>query len=102
VDGSAALSGAFWGLLFGSQLLAPLAGLPTPVWPPDGLARIGFPEALLRVIRARTRPGTSALFVLGPGRPALDLPCNTRAMTHRLTVEQEAALQRAFGTRAAL
>lgn len=104
-DGDAALSGAFWGLLFGSQFLAPLAGLSASGWPSDGLERVGFPDSLLEVMRHRTRPGTSGLFVLSSESAAAQLrdvlPVDdpgTQRMTHRLSPDQEAALRRAFGT----
>lgn len=104
VDGAAALSGAFWGLLFGSQFLAPLAGLDGPAWPPDGLGALGLPETLLRELRRRTRPGTSVLFVLSPDdavdrvRESLADTVAGRGLTSALTAEQDRALQCGFGT----
>jgi uncharacterized membrane protein len=97
-DGGATLSGAFWGLLFGSLFLAPLAGLTGPAWPPDGLARIGLPESVLAQVRERTRPGTSALFVIG-GETGLDhvRMLGPHCLTTVLGDEEAAALQRAFG-----
>lgn len=104
-DGDAALSGAFWGMLFGSQFLAPLAGPSAPRWSPHGLEHLGFPGPLLEVVRRRTRPGTSGLFVLSGESAATDLrdllqvvDRGTQPLTHRLSTHQEAALRRAFGT----
>jgi uncharacterized membrane protein len=97
-DGAAALTGAFWGLLFGSLFLAPLAGLTGPVWPPDGLARIGLPESVLGPVRERTRPGTSALFVVGD-ETGLDRVrrLGPQSLSTVLDDHEAAALQRAFG-----
>ncbi len=101
-DGASGLSGAFWGLLFGSLFLAPLVGLTGPIWPPDGLSRIGLPESLLEQIRTMSRPGTSELFVLSPSPQNTSLrlalsSVQSRCLTTDLTSEQHTALHRAFG-----
>ena len=61
VDGTTALSGAFWGLLFGLLFLLPLAG---PVDSASVLTRVGLFDKFLQRVRARITPGTSALFLL--------------------------------------
>lgn len=97
-DGAAALTGAFWGLLFGALFLAPLAGLTGPIWPPDGLARIGLPEQVLGQVRERLRPGTSALFVVGDATGVEKVRrLGPHALTTVLDDHEAAALQRAFG-----
>ena len=71
IDGTAALSGAFWGLLFGSLFLVPLATPAGHASPPAGLARAGLPEDLLGQLRSTITAGTSALFLLA-SQAALD------------------------------
>lgn len=106
VDGSTALSGAFWGLLFGTVYLAPLAGLPAVWWRADGLAGIGLPDSLLARTRQQLCPGRSALFVLSgdaeaddlrlalsPGTGAHEPDCQIST----LDVDQAAHLAGAFG-----
>src|ERR1700761_7722821 len=67
IDGTAALSGAFWGLLFGLLFLLPLADPAGAASRPAGLARAGLPDDLLRQLRGTVTAGTSALFLLaGP------------------------------------
>ncbi|WP_395729705.1 DUF1269 domain-containing protein [Nakamurella sp.] len=106
-DGSAELSGAFWGLVFGAVLLAPLAGLSGPIWPPDGLDRIGLPGPLLEKLQLLIRPGVSALFVLSDADLARIRLAAMRAdragrpphcVAARLSREQSRLLRRAFGT----
>jgi uncharacterized membrane protein len=88
--GTAALSGAFWGLLFGIALLLPLVGEQAA-----GLPRLGLPDEVVARIRARVTPGTSALFLLGPHveRAAL----GGDPLVAALDPAQDAALRRAFG-----
>ena len=74
IDGTAALSGAFWGMLFGGLFLMPLAD-PDPdpdaaAARPGGLARTGLSDDLLQELRRTITPGTSALFLLA-GKTAL-------------------------------
>lgn len=105
-DGSAELSGAFWGLVFSAVCLAPLAGLSWPIWPPDGLERIGLPGHLLEQLQLLIRPGVSALFVLSADadlariRVAATRPDRRppRSLAARLSPEQDRLLHRAFGT----
>ena len=71
IDGTAALSGAFWGLLFGSLFLVPLARPAGTAVPSAGLAGTGLPDDLLHRLRGQVTAGTSALFLLA-GAAALD------------------------------
>lgn len=71
IDGTAALSGAFWGLLFGELFLVPLADPDGADTRPGGLTRAGLPDDLLRQLRTMVTAGTSALFLLAD-KAALD------------------------------
>ena len=101
IDGTAALSGAFWGLLFGSLFLVPLAH-PAGGTPSAGLARTGLPDDLLRQLRATITAGTSALFVLA-GTAALDTinedagGSQGELLVTPLDTEHEQVLRRVFG-----
>jgi len=64
IDGTAALSGAFWGLLFGSLFLVPLARPAGAAVPSAGLAETGLSDDLLHRLRGQVTAGTSALFLL--------------------------------------
>jgi uncharacterized membrane protein len=108
IDGTAALSGAFWGLLFGSLFLVPLACPPGAAVPSAGLAGTGLPDDLLDRLRGQVTAGTSALFLLadatalgtirdtvpsGPGRP--DGPAEP--LVARLGHQHEQVLRYVFG-----
>jgi uncharacterized membrane protein len=107
--GRGALSGAFWGMLFGLIFLMPLVG--AAVGAAAGaaggaLADVGIDDDLIKRIRERLTPGTSALFLLtsdavidkiqdaftGADRPDL--------MFTNLTPEQEQALRDVFAREA--
>jgi uncharacterized membrane protein len=65
--GRGALSGAFWGMLFGLIFLVPVLG--AAVGAAAGaaggaLTDVGIDDDLIRDIRTRLTPGTSALFLL--------------------------------------
>jgi len=67
MTGSGALSGAFWGLLFGLIFFVPLLG--AAVGAAAGaaggaLTDVGIDDDLIRRVRDRLTPGTSALFLL--------------------------------------
>lgn len=101
--GDTALSGAFWGLLFGLALLLPLADDAAGI-PPDaaaGLSRVGVPDEFLQRLRDRIVPGTSALFLLSTDDELERLReafAGTEAdlLVSDLDREQDAALRRAF------
>jgi uncharacterized membrane protein len=94
--GTSALSGAFWGLLFGLVLLLPLAG---EVERAAVLAEIGLTDDFLARVRGRVTAGTSALFLLTDGavveriREAL---ADADLLVSTLDRDQAAALRRAF------
>ena len=102
--GPAALSGAFWGLLFGILFLLPIAGL--AIGAAVGLAAgalrpVGLSDEFLQSVRERITPGTSALFLL-TSDAVVDRIRDAFAGTHaellvtNLGKEQETALRHAF------
>ena len=102
IDGTAALSGAFWGLLFGSLFLVPLATPAGRTSPPAGLARAGLPEDLLGQLRRTITAGTSALFLLA-GQTALEVIregagfSRSDLLVTTLGADQEKILRHVFG-----
>ncbi len=100
--GLAALSGAFWGLLFGLVFLLPLTGhLRDDAGRSFGLTRIGLPDRFLLAVRDRISPGTSALFLLTPDSAvqrvaaAIGGAC-AGPLVARFADPEECALRRAF------
>jgi uncharacterized membrane protein len=104
VVGPAALSGAFWGLLFGILFLLPLAGL--ALGAAAGIAagafgHVGMSDAFLQRVRDEVGPGTSALFLLTSDEvvdriaDAFD-GTHARLLVSNLSRAQEAALRHAF------
>lgn len=102
IDGTAALSGAFWGLLFGSLFLLPLADPDGAATRPAGLARTGLSDELLAELRRGITAGTSALFLLA-GHPALEIIregvefSRSDLLVTNLGAEQEKVLRHVFG-----
>jgi uncharacterized membrane protein len=98
--GTAALSGAFWGMVFGQLFLLPLVGV--PLTGACGLDRVGLSDDVLRDIRERVVPGTSALFLL-TGDAVVDriraaiTNSHTDLLVSTLGHEQATALREAFG-----
>jgi uncharacterized membrane protein len=104
VVGPAALSGAFWGLLFGILFLLPIAGL--ALGAAAGVAagafgHLGLSDAFLERVRDRVTPGTSALFLLTADE-VVDRITEAFAGSHaelllsNLSTAQESALRHAF------
>jgi uncharacterized membrane protein len=96
--GTAALSGAFWGLLFGTVFLLPLSGGPATS---AGLAHVGLSDGFLGRVRDRIVPGASALFLFTddtvPDRiRELFADAHTDLLVSTLDHSQEDALTRAF------
>ena len=95
--GTTALSGAFWGLLFGHLLLLPMAGEQETA---DVLARIGLTDGFLAETRARVTPGTSALFLIADAAAVKALheafTDGADLLVRTLHPAHEAALRRAF------
>ena len=93
VAGTAALSGAFWGLLFSLAFLLPE--------PRTSAADVGLPDAFLRTLRDRVGPGTSALFVMTdhdvPDEVGAALAgTDVELFVHRLDEAEQVALRDAF------
>lgn len=101
--GPAALSGAFWGLLFGIVFLLPIVGIAIGAAAGAGaaLARVGLSDEFLQRVRDRITPGTSALFLL-TSDAVVDRVHDGFAGTHaellvtNLSKDQEEALRAAF------
>jgi uncharacterized membrane protein len=101
VDGTAALAGAFWGLLFGTVFLMPL--VVPDAGGPAGLSAIGLSDEFLDQVRCRVVPGASALFlltdiaVLDRIRDALD-GAHGGLLVAPLAHEQDQLLRHVFGS----
>lgn len=99
----AALSGAFWGLLFGLVFLLPVAGrvAGTASRGADALTLVGLSGDLLARVRDRITPGTSALFLLTADEVVArvhDAFAGTHAELFQATLgaDHETALRAAF------
>ena len=102
-DGDAALSGAFWGLLFGLVFLLPLTDRLRGRDDGFGLERVGLPDRFLGEVRHRVRPGTSGLFLLTPDAAVERIPAAVGAngpggLVARFAGSEERALRRAFAS----
>jgi uncharacterized membrane protein len=102
IDGTAALSGAFWGLLFGGLFLLPLADPDGAASRPGGLAAAGLSDDLLAELRRTITAGTSALFLLA-GQTALEVIregagfSRSDLLVTTLGADQEEVLRHVFG-----
>lgn len=103
--GRGALSGAFWGMLFGLIFLVPLLG--AAIGAATGalsgsLVDVGIDDNLIKQIRDKMAPGTSALFVLSSDavldriREAFADEETPELIFTNLSAEQEAALREVF------
>ncbi|MEU5692395.1 DUF1269 domain-containing protein [Actinosynnema sp. NPDC020468] len=103
--GQGALTGAFWGMLVGLLFLAPLLG--AAVGAAAGaaggsLADVGIDDDLVRDLRERVTPGTSALFVLTSGavldkvRDAFAGPDHPELLFTNLSPAQDQLLREVF------
>lgn len=99
VEGTAALSGAFWGLVFGTVFLLPITGRDVPVG--GALDHLGFSDALVGSLRERVVAGCSALFLV-VGRATVPAVATALAGEHPehweadVAPEQRAGLWRVF------
>ncbi|MEO6090708.1 MAG: DUF1269 domain-containing protein [Umezawaea sp.] len=103
--GRGALTGAFWGTLLGLLFLVPLLGAAVGAAAGaagGGLADVGIDDELIREIRDRVTPGTSALFVLSSEavidkvREAFAGPHQPELLFTNLSPDEERALREAF------
>lgn len=100
-----ALSGGFWGLLFGFIFFVPLLGM--AIGAASGalfgsLRDVGISDDFIREIREKVTPGTSALFALTSGAVYDKVAAEFRGTEAELirtnmSDEQEAKLRDAFG-----
>ena len=103
-----ALGGGFWGLLFGLIFFIPILGL--AIGAATGaligsMADVGISDSLIREVRSKVTPGTSALFLLSSDSVfdrVVERFKGTEAelISTNLTAEQEARLREAFAVEA--
>ena len=96
-----ALVPSFWGLLLGLVFLVPLAEGNEAT--SGALEGVGLGDDFVRVVRARVRPGTSALLVLSAGASGDEVGevlegAGPTPFETRLTPEQEARLREVFAS----
>jgi len=106
LGGTAALGGAFWGLLFGLLFFVPLFGMAVGAAAGaigGALGDVGIDDDFIATVRARVRPGTSALFALTSGA-VIDkvheafVGQDAELVQTNLSNEEEARLRDAFAT----
>lgn len=101
-----ALGGAFWGLLFGLLFFVPLLGLAVGAAAGalgGSLTDVGIDDGMIRQIREKVTPGTSALFALTSGavqdkvlEAFEESGLKPELVQSNLTTEQEEKLREAF------
>jgi uncharacterized membrane protein len=104
LTGAGALGGSFWGLLFGLIFFVPLLGLAVGAAMgamAGGVCDVGIDDDIIRDVREKVTPGTSALFVMTSNAVAervLEQFRSTGAslISTNLSAEQEARLREAF------
>ncbi|QFZ19654.1 DUF1269 domain-containing protein [Saccharothrix syringae] len=103
--GRGALTGAFWGTLLGLLFLMPLVGAAVGAAAgalTAGLADFGIDDDLIKEVRSRVTPGSSALFVLSSDavidkvRDVFAGGEQPELLYTNLSEEQERALREAF------
>lgn len=105
--GAGALGGAFWGLLFGLLFFIPFLGLAIGAGIgalTGAMSDVGIDDKLIKEVREKITPGTSALFLLTtravPDKVAArlaDMRGNAQLIQSNLSTEQEAKLREVFG-----
>jgi uncharacterized membrane protein len=105
--GAGALGGAFWGMLFGLLFFIPILGL--AIGAATGalmgsFSDIGIDDNLIKSVREKVTPGTSALFLYTQNAVQdkvqaefKDQAANMELIQSNLTSEQEEKLKAAFG-----
>jgi uncharacterized membrane protein len=104
--GAGALGGAFWGMLFGLLFFVPLLGLAIGAGMGalmGSMADVGIDDNMIKQIREKVTPGTSALFLLSQNavqdRVAerfQNLKGHVELLQSNLSNEQEAKLRDVF------
>lgn len=102
-DGTAALGGSFWDLLFGLIFFVPLLDADRPVTGDvvASLRDVGIDDDFIDSIRIAMKPGSSALFVMSENAVVDRVRAELRGMRAELveanlTAEQEALLRSVF------
>jgi uncharacterized membrane protein len=105
--GAGALGGAFWGLLFGLLFFVPLLGMAIGAGMGalmGSLADVGIDDNMIKLIREKVTPGTSALFLLTQNvvedrvaERVRNLRGHVELLQSNLSHEQEAKLRDIFG-----
>jgi uncharacterized membrane protein len=102
--GAGALSGSFWGLLFGLIFFVPIIGLAIGAGMgalAASMAHVGISEDFINQVRSEVTPGTSALFAYTSAAvvdkvEAAMKPHHATLLTSNLSSEQEKKLREAF------
>lgn len=104
LKGAGALTGSFWGLLFGLIFFVPILGLAVGAAMgalAGSMTKYGVDEDLVKEVRSKVTPGTSALFLL-TSEAVLDKVVDElkekqfEIIRTNLSKEQEAQLREAF------
>jgi len=103
-----ALGGGFWGLLFGLIFFIPILGLAIGAAAGALFASMtdaGISESFVKNVRAKVKPGTSALFLLSSNAVFDKVQAEfdgteAELIQTNLTQEQDARLRAAFGNEA--
>lgn len=109
LTGAGALTGSFWGLLFGLIFFVPILGMAIGAGLgalAASMADVGISDDFIRRVRSEVTPGTSALFAYTSGAvmdkvQAAMKPLNPKLLTSNLSAEQEQKLRDAFADEAA-
>jgi uncharacterized membrane protein len=104
-----ALTGSFWGLLFGLIFFVPILGLAIGAGMgvlAASMADVGISDEFIKRVRSEVTPGTSALFVYTSGAvmdkvEAAMKPSQPTLLTSNLSSEQEKQLREIFAEDAA-
>jgi uncharacterized membrane protein len=107
--GAGALTGSFWGLLFGLIFFVPILGMAIGAGLgalAASMTDVGISDEFIRRVRSEVTPGTSALFAYTSGAvldkvQAAMKPHNPTLLTSNLSAEQEKRLREAFAEDAA-
>src|SRR5207302_2970569 len=106
--GVGALTGWFWGLLFGLIFFVPILGLAIGAGLgalAASMSDVGISDDFIRRVRAEVTPGTSALFAYTSGAVvdkvhAAMKPHDPTLLTSNLSADQEKRLREAFAEEA--
>lgn len=104
LTGAGALTGSFWGLLFGLIFFVPVLGMAVGAGLgalAASMADVGISDAFIDRVRSEVTPGTSALFAYTSGAvfdkvQAAMKPHQPTLLTSNLSADQEQRLREAF------